>query len=345
MGAERTEVTREGSMAVYHRLLRNPPHGPFVPFVPPRENAYTVGDRNIVAIVRADDRGEGIGEALRLMGGMEPLVKGVEGNVVIKPNCNTDDPFPRDTHPDTVRAIASNLTNAGFPADRIVLGETSGRGRGLPTRHTLGNLGMLDAAEELGIEVCCFEEDEWITVKPPGSRAWPDGIKIPGRIHEADRVILAPIMRPHSNAQFTISLKLAVGMLDSLGREWLHDGENFFDKMTELNLTYSADLIVADAMKILINKELPPSKAAAPGIIIASGNRLASDAVCVALMKQYGVDRVSDRPVLSHEQFAIGERLGLGSPRLEKMDLRTSNTADDERFEDLISGIEEELGG
>jgi uncharacterized protein (DUF362 family) len=193
--------------------------------------------------------------------------------------------------------------------------------------------------------VCCFEEDEWVTVKPPTSRAWPDGIKIPKGIHDADRVILAPIMRPHSNAHFTISLKLAVGMLDSAGREWLHNGEAFHEKQMELNLAYSADLIIADATKILVDKELTPSKAAEPGIIIASGNRVASDAVCVALMKQHGVDRVSDRPVLSQEQFAICERLGLGSPRLEKMELRTSNVAGDGRFGDLISRIEEELSG
>ena len=345
MGVERIEVTRESSIAVYNRLLENPPPGPLITFRPPRKNIYTVNGRNIVAIVRADDRKEGIGEALRLMGGVEPLVKGVKGDIVIKPNCNTDDPYPRDTHPDTVRAIASNLTTAGFPADRIVLGETSGRGRGLPTRHTLGNLGMLDAAEELDIGVCCFEEDEWVTVRPPKSRAWPDGIKIPRRIHEADRVILTPIMRPHSNARFTISLKLAVGMLDSHGREWLHDGEAFFEKMVELNLAYPADLVVADATEILVDKELTPSKAALPGIVVASGNRVASDAVCVALMKAYGVDRVSDMPVLDHEQFTIGEMLGLGSPRLEKMELRTSNIAGDGGFEDLISGIEKELGG
>lgn len=345
MGTKRTEVTHESSMAIYDRLLRNPPPGPLAPFRPPRGNAYTVDGRDIVAVVRADSRREGIEEALRLMGGVEPLVRGVKGEIVIKPNCNTDDPFPRDTHPDTVKTIVDQITSTGFPSHRIVLGETSGRGRGLPTRHTLENLGMLEAAEELGIAVCCFEEDEWVTVKPPASRVWPDGIKIPRRIHEADRVILAPIMRPHSNARFTISLKLAVGMLDSAGREWLHDGEAFNEKQVELNLAYSADLVIADATKILVDKELTPSEAAEPGIIVASGNRVASDAVCVALMKQHSVDRVSDRPVLSQEQFAICERLGLGSPRLEEMELRTSNLAGDGRFEDLISGIEDELSG
>ena len=344
MGVKRIEVTHESSMEVYNRLLRNPPSGPFVPFRPLRKNTYTVDGRNIVAVVRTNDRTKGIREALKLMGSVKPFLQGVEGDIFIKPNCNTDDPYPRDTHPDTIKAITEILVTAGFPADRIILGETSGRGRGLPTRHTLGNLGMLDLVEKLGIKVCCFEEDDWVTVKPPMSRAWPEGIKIPKSVYEAGRVILTPIMRPHSNASFTISLKLAVGMLDSMGREWLHDGKDFFNKMTELNLAYSADLVIADATKILVDKELTPSKAAEPGVIIASGNRVAADAVCVALMKQYGVDRISDRPVLDHEQFVIGEMMGLGSPKLENIELKTSNQPGDGSFEKLMSRIEEELG-
>jgi uncharacterized protein (DUF362 family) len=204
---------------------------------------------------------------------------------------------------------------------------------------------MLDVAEDFGIDVCFFEEDDWVTVRPPRSNAWPNGIKIPKSIYGADRVILTPIMRPHSNASFTISLKLAVGMLDSEGREWLHNGEDFFNKMTELNLAYSADLVIADAMKILVDKELTPSKTGEPGIIIGSGNRVASDAVCVALMKRYRADRVFNRPVLDHEQFIISEKLGLGSPKLEKIKLTTSNLTGDDKFEDLISCIEEQLSG
>lgn len=345
MGAYGMVVTHEGSMAVYNRLLSNPPAGPLVPFREPRRDAYSTDGRSVVAVVRSSDRREGMGEAIRLMGGLGSIVGGVEGEILIKPNCNTDDPYPRDTHPETVRAITEGLIAAGFPAERIVLGETSGRSRGLPTRQTLTNLGMIEAAEDLGIRVCCFDEDEWVTVKPLGSDAWPDGIKIPRRVYEAERVILAPIMRPHSTATFTISLKLAVGMLDSAGREWLHDGEAHHEKLVELNLAYSADLIVADATKILVDRNLDPAKAVEPGIIVAGSNRVATDAVCVALMKLHGAYRVSGRPVLGHEQLLIGERLGLGSPRLEEIDLRTSNPAGDEGFEGLVSAIRGELKG
>jgi len=345
MGADRREVTYEGSMAVYNRLLESPPAGPLVPFKEPRRDAYSVDGRSVVAIVRSDSRREGISEAVGLVGGFEPIIRGVEGEILIKPNCNTDSPFPRDTHPDTVRAISEGLIACGFPAERIVLGETSGMARGLPTRRTLINLGMKRVADNLGMRVVCFEEGEWVTVRPPGSTAWPNGIKIPRSVYDADMVILAPIMRPHSTATFTISLKLAVGMLDSVGREWLHDGVDHHEKLVELNLAYSADLIVADATEILVDRDLTPSKAVKPSIIIAGSNRVATDAVCVALMKLHGAHRVSDRPVLDHKQLKIGERLGLGSPRIRDIDLRTANLACDEGFDELVSAIEGELEG
>jgi uncharacterized protein (DUF362 family) len=337
------EVTNEGSMALYNMFLKDPPEGPVAPWKPLRSNAYTENGKDLVAIVRSDDRISGIREAISLLGGLVPIADGVKGEFLIKPNCNTDDPYPRDTHPGTVRAITESLLSAGVPANRIVLGETSGRARGLPTRHTMENLGMLEVAEELGLGVCFFEEDEWVTVKPPSAAAWPEGIKIPRRVYDAERVILTPIMRPHSSATFTISLKLAVGMLDSVGREWLHDNHAHHEKVIDLNLAYSADLVVADASKILVDKELTPGKATTPGIIIASGSRVASDAVSVALMRLHLVDRVMERPVWDHEQFKFARSRDLGPQGLEGIALRASNLAGDPRFEEIVTGIEIEL--
>jgi len=337
------EVTNESSMKEYYRLLENPPLGPLVPYKALRRDPYAVDGKSVVAVVRCNDRMQGIGEAIGLLGGMGPLVAGVDGEILIKPNCNTDDPYPRDTHPNTIRAIAEGLMEAGVSAENLVVGDASGRGRGMPTRHTMENLGITSAAEELRIGLSYFEEEEWVTVEPPDSGAWPKGIKIPRRVYEADRVILAPILRPHSTAVFTISLKLAVGLLDSVGREWLHDGRDFFPKQVELNLAYSADLVVADASQILVDRQLTPEKAASPGIIIASGNRVSSDAVCVALMRLHGADRVSDRPTLEHEQFRVAERLGLGSPRLSGMEIMTLDLVDDPSFGDIINWIEGEL--
>jgi uncharacterized protein (DUF362 family) len=152
-------------------------------------------------------------------------------------------------------------------------------------------------------------------------------------------------MRPHSTATFTISLKLAVGMLDSVGREWLHDGHAHHEKVVDLNLAYSADLVVADATKVIVNKRPSQGSAAEPGIIIASGNRVASDAVSVALMRLHGADRVMERKVWEHEQFRFTKSRNLGPTGLEGIILKTSNLEGDPGFEDTVSGIRSELEG
>ena len=65
--------------------------------------------------------------------------------------------------------------------------------------------------------------------------------------------------------------------------------------------------------------------------------------VQILVMKQFGVDRVSNRDVLKHEQFVIAKNLDLGSPRLENIEFVTSNMCGDRGFEDLINEIRQEL--
>jgi len=337
------EVTRDGSMAIYNELLKNPPIGPEVPHKPPRPDLVSLDGRSVVTIVRSNNRVEGINKAVSLAGGFKPIVHGTEGEILIKPNCNTDKPYPTDTHPETIRTIAEGLLSAGVSKDRIVVGEISGRARGLPTRHTMENLGIKSVAEDLGINLSYFDEEEWVTVKAPNRDVWPDGIKIPRRVYEAERVILTPIMRPHSTATFTISMKLAVGMLDSIGREWLHNEEAHDAKIAELNTVYSADLIVADATKMITGRRPKFKNIVEPGIIVAGSNRVATDAVCVALMKLNWARRVSDIKILEHEQFKVAMKLGLGSPKIENIDFRSMNLTEDKGFQDIVNGIREEL--
>lgn len=341
------EVTHENSMKEYDRLLKTPPLGRRIPIKLPRTDPYAVKGKSLVALVQSNGRSDGVKEALRLIGGLQPLCKGVKGEIIIKPNCNTDDPFPRNTHHETVRIIAENLIDSGISAEQIVVGDMSGRYRGLPTRHTMSNMGITKVANDLGIQLSYFEEEDWVTLNHPRNRAWPNGIKIPRRIYEADRVILTPIMRPHISATFTIALKLAVGLIDAVGREWLHNGEAFYEKMVELNLAFSADLVVTDAMKFYTDSG--PTHyfggMVEPGIIIVGTNIVAADAVAATLMKQYGAHGLIDQPILEHKQFTLAEDLDLGKSKKKDMDLKTSNLIEDENFETLISQIKAELEG
>ena len=252
------------------------------------------------------------------LGGLKRLCEGVKGEIIIKPNCNTDDPFPRNTSPETVRLIAEGLIDSGFPASKICVGDASGRFRGFPSRHTIENMGIKAVADELGIQVGYFEEEEWVTVNPPKSVAWPMGIRIPKRIYDADRVILTPVMRPHRTPIFTIALKLPVGIIDPVAREWLHNNqnENFINKMIDLSLTFTPDLIVTDGMKLYTSRPPTMDEVVAPGILIVGSNSVAADAVAACIMKQHKAHSMESTPVRDHLSFVIGEERGIGSSNL-----------------------------
>jgi uncharacterized protein (DUF362 family) len=336
-------------MKLYNNMIDNPPTGPLVPYKTLREEMYTINQKSIMAVVRTNHRREGIDEAFRLIGGLKPLTDGLKGEILIKPNLNTDNPFPRNTNPDTIRFIAESLIEAGVPKKKIVVGETSGRARGLPTRHTMENIGVTKVADDLGIQLCCFEEEEWVTVEPPLSRYWPEGIKIPKRIYEAERIILAPVMDLHRGPlTFTLGLKLGVGILDSVGREWLHNGPDypepdFLEKMVEINLAFSTDLVVMDGLKFVRKRGAEINEVAEPGIIIVSGNRVAADAIAATVMKHYKAHSMTDKPVFSYPTLTMSPTLGLGSPVIEDMVMKTSNLSDDESFDEIIQLIQTEL--
>jgi uncharacterized protein (DUF362 family) len=338
-------VTPESSAAVYDRLIKEPIDAPKVPYRPRRPEIYLRNGKHVVSLVRTEDRVTGLKEAFALMGGLKSLCEGVKGGIIIKPNCNTDDPFPRNTSHETVRVIAEGLIGAGFPASKICVGDASGRFRGFPTRHTIENMGIKAVADDLGIQVGYFEEEEWVTVNPPKSVAWPMGIRIPRRIYEAERVILTPVMRPHRTPVFTIALKLPVGIIDPVAREWLHNNqnENFINKMIDLSLTFTPDLIVTDGMKLYTSRPPTMDEVVAPGILIVGSNSVAADTVAACIMKQNKAYRMESTPVREHLSFVFGEERGIGSSSLSDIELLTKNLTDDKKFGDTVNLVKEEL--
>jgi uncharacterized protein (DUF362 family) len=338
-------VTPKSSAAVYERLIKEPIDAPAVSYRSRRPEIYKRNGKHVVSLIRTNDRVTGFKEAFKLIGGLKRLSDGVKGEIIIKPNCNTDDPFPRNTSHETVRIIAEGLIGAGFPASKICVGDTSGRFRGLPTRYTIENMGIKAVADNLGIQVGYLEEEEWVTVNPPKGVAWPMGIRIPKRIYDAERVILTPVMRPHRTPIFTIALKLPVGLIDPVAREWLHknQNENFINKMIDLSLIFTADLIVTDGMKFYPSRPPTMDEVVAPGIVIVGSNSVAADAVAAYIMKQHKAHRMESTPVREHQSFVIGEERGIGSSNLSDIELITRNLTDDNTFEDTVNLVKEEL--
>jgi uncharacterized protein (DUF362 family) len=152
-------------------------------------------------------------------------------------------------------------------------------------------------------------------------------------------------MRPHRTPVFTIATKLAVGLIDPVGREWLHWNRNkdFMNRMIDINLAFTADLVVTDGMEIYTDMGHPDGKIAKPGLIIAGSNKIVADAVAVCVMKRHGANGMADSPVREHLTFKIGEARGLGSSSIGAIELRASNLADDPDFDGLVSVVREEL--
>jgi uncharacterized protein (DUF362 family) len=336
-------VTSEDSMKLYREMAANPPAAPVVPMKNPHVDPYRKENKDIVSIIKTEDRAKGIRKAVELLGGMNPLTEGVYGKILIKPNCNTDDSYPRDTHHETIRAIAELLIEAGIKPSQIVVGDMSGRARGLPTRATMENLGITQVAEEMGINVSYFDEEEWVTVEPEKSKWWPEGLKIPRTVYEAERIILTPILRSHTTATFTCSLKLGVGIIDAEERDWLHDGRDFYEKMIDINLAYHADMVIADAIRMNTGIGTAPEDEVSPGIITASNNMVASDAVSAALMQRYRTVRVVDQSTQSLTQFTLAEKLDLGVPNLSGIHIEHNDIANDDGFMELLGYIRSEL--
>ena len=68
-------------------------------------------ERVRVSLVKTEDREQGVRTAVELLGADEWPFDAV--HVVIKPNFNSDDPFPGSTHNDTLRALVGLLRELG----------------------------------------------------------------------------------------------------------------------------------------------------------------------------------------------------------------------------------------
>ncbi len=330
-------------MKIYHELVNN--HAKILKVSPKNDvfKPYRIEGKNQVAIVRCDNREQGIIEALKELGGLEPITQGTEGEIIIKPNCNTDDVYPRDSHPETIRTIARELINSGISPENIIVGDMSGRARGLPTRATMENLGITSVTEEMGLGLSYFEEEPWVRVNVREADFWPDGITIPERVYKADRVIFTPILRSHSTADFTCALKLGVGIIDAASREWLHNGEWHHEKLVQMNLAWNVDMILSDAMKINTGYSTSINDEIKPGIIIASNNLAANDVVAVSLMRYYDTVRVKDVPTKKHKQLELARKYELGSYDLSDIIFKTSDLVKDKGFTEILSWIEDDL--
>jgi uncharacterized protein (DUF362 family) len=275
-----------------------------------------------IAIVKTQDRESGVREAVGLLD-LAPM-KGKR--IFLKPNFNTADPFPAGTHNDTLTALVREIKSRG--AADITLGERSGPP---PTQKVMEDKGIFALSKEFGFTVVNFEdlaESDWKHFNPPGNH-WPEGFLVPRQLVEAEYIVATCCLKTHQyGGVFTMSLKLAVGATPKKLMRDLHSSPDQRLMIAEINATYSPKLIVMDGLEAFVDGGPSTGKKAAAGVVIAGTDRVAVDAVGVAVLKELGSnDAIMGHRIFEQEQIKRAAELGLGVSSALQIELAAPDEA------------------
>jgi uncharacterized protein (DUF362 family) len=260
--------------------------------------------RNRVALVRTSDRKRGVAEILKLLN-----PQGISGKrVVLKPNFNTADDPPGSTHNDTLAQLVTELHERG--ARTITLGESSAR----PTREVMEKKGIFDLGRDLRFDIVDYEQNtdnDWVSLQ---GAHWPEGFSLPRLITSAEYVVITPCVKTHKPlGVYTMSLKLAVGLTPKPIRRPMHQSPDGRRMIAELNTGYKPNLIVMDGVAVFTDGGPGTGELKAGNVFIGGDDRIAVDAVGLALLKSLGANEaIMSRGIFEQEQIARAVELGLG---------------------------------
>lgn len=283
--------------------------------------------RHGVALIRTSDRAEGVRRALALLGAGGPNGAGV----LLKPNYNSADPAPGSTHNDVLRVLVDWLKSEG--AGNMVLADRSGMGQ---TRQVMEQKGIFALSQELGFEVQVLDDleaEEWELVRAPESH-WQEGFPIARLARETPYIVQACCLKTHRyGGHFTLSLKNSVGLVAEVvpGQSTdymseLHGSPHQRLMIAEINAAYTPALVVMDGVEAFVRGGPARGESVQANVVLASRDRVALDAVGVAILRHFGTTaEVSRGSVFEQEQIARAVELGLGAQGPEEMDLLTED--------------------
>jgi len=265
-----------------------------------------------VALLKTDDRKDGVKRSLAALN-INP-VKGKD--VLIKPNFNTADTTPGSTHNDTLVALVEKAWEMG--AKSISLGE-----RSFPlTREVMEKKGVLPLLGKINVRVIDFDdlqEKDWVEFKPKKSH-WVNGFRIARPILESECLISTGCLKTHQfGGIFTMSLKLHVGVVPTSRHGYdymrqLHSSPHQRKMIAEINEPFQPHLIVLDGIEAFVDGGPATGKRAKGEVFLASTDRVAIDAVGVAILKLLGSNESIMKPkIFEQEQIARAVELGLGA--------------------------------
>ncbi len=282
--------------------------------------------KSVVTFLKTSDRRQGVKKSIKALG-INP-VKGKK--VLVKPNFNTADPTPGSTHNDTLTALIEELWALG--AKSISLGERSFP----PTREVMEQKGIPPLLEKLDVRVIDFDEldqKDWVEIIPKDSH-WRNGFRVARPVLESECLILTGCLKTHQfGGVFTLSLKLQVGVVPTTRHGFdymreLHTSPHQRKMIAEINEPVRPALIVWDGVEVFVDGGPATGKRVPGEVFLASTDRVALDAVGVAVLKKLGSNpQIMNRPIFEQEQIARAVELGLGAAASSEIELTAVDEA------------------
>ena len=318
------------------------PVGSLVPAKPLPPNPFMRDGKSLVAIVRGEDPSALLQAGLNLIGGIGRLdLRGKR--VLIKPNVVNDRPPPSTTDPRVVAAVVQLVREAG--AQAVTVADSSGIIR-FPSSANLAATGIKQAAESGGASVLALEEEPWVRVEPVGAKALPR-YYVSKPVYDADVFINLPVVKTHRFAHYSCSLKNVVGIIHPRYRPSVSFlSPDWHERIAELNLAVHPHLTIADGTTLMIAGGPTSGTPARADLLLISGDRIALDAVAVALIRTFGAwPKVTEQAVWEQRQIKRAIELGLGVQGPRHIELVTRSLArPDASFERLVASIRKDLG-
>jgi uncharacterized protein (DUF362 family) len=276
--------------------------------------------KSSVAFVKTENRKDGIKSLMKSL--KTNPVKGKE--VLIKPNFNTADLFPGSTHNDTLTALVEEIWEMG--ATSISLGERSYP----PTQEVMEEKGILPLLKKRNVKVINFDhlnEKDWVLFEPKKGH-WTKGFRIARPILDAECLISTCCLKTHQyGGVFTMALKLHVGVVPTSrhGYEYmreLHSSPHQRKMIAEVNQPFKPALVILDGMEAFVDGGPMTGRRAQANMLLASTDRVAIDAVGVAILKYLGSNEtLMKKKIFEQEQIARAVELGLGASSPDEIEL------------------------
>jgi uncharacterized protein (DUF362 family) len=200
----------------------------------------------------------------------------------------------------------------------------------------MGKKSAFQMGKELDAKVVVFDElgaDDWELIKLQDGH-WEQGFALPSVVRKAGGVVQTCCLKTHRyGGHFTLSLKNSVGLAAKYvpGNSYnfmreLHSSSHQRHMIAEINTAYKPDLIVLDGVQAFTNGGPDQGKMVQSNVILAGTDRVAIDAVGVALLRHFGTTpEVSQGAIFEQEQIARAVQLKIGVTSPKQIELVTDD--------------------